>query len=456
MDRAGEAVSQMRVLVVDDEEPFRILMESELGRMGHAVQCVKSGEEALQALAAHDVEVVLLDLKMPGLGGMETLKRMREAGVAAEVIILTGHPDIDEAIHAMKLGAYDYLTKPARLAEVEELLKRAAEKKQLQRENVALKRMVAQKEGPPLILGRSAAIRALLDTIERIAPTDANVLIQGETGTGKGLVARSIHQGSRRSAQPFLAVNCSAFPEPLLESELFGHEKGAFTGAVSAKPGLFEVADGGTLFLDEVGDMSPGMQAKLLQVLDAGELRRVGSTRTLKVNVRILASTNKDLAQEVRAGRFREDLHYRLNVINVALPPLRQRKVDIPLLIEHFLPQFRLPGQQAKAVSEEASALLVDYPWPGNVREVANTIERLVILSPGLVIGRDDLPPNIRAAQQVLAGVDAPDLPLAEMERRHILRVLERTRGKKAEAARLLGIHLKTLNRKLKQYRISP
>ena len=187
-------------------------------------------------------------------------------------------------------------------------------------------------------------------------------------------------------------MNCSAFPEPLLESELFGHEKGAFTGAVSAKPGLFEVADGGTLFLDEVGDMSPGMQAKLLQVLDAGELRRVGSTRTLKVNVRILASTNKDLAQEVRAGRFREDLHYRLNVINVALPPLRQRKVDIPLLIEHFLPQFRLPGQQAKAVSEEASAFLVDYPWPGNVREVANTIERLVILSPGPVIGRDDLP----------------------------------------------------------------
>jgi transcriptional regulator with PAS, ATPase and Fis domain len=250
-------------------------------------------------------------------------------------------------------------------------------------------------------------------------------------------------------------VNCSAFPEPLLESELFGHEKGAFTGAVSAKPGLFEVADGGTLFLDEVGDMSPGMQAKLLQVLDAGELRRVGSTRTLKVNVRILAATNKDLAQEVRAGRFRQDLHYRLNVINVALPPLRQRKADIPLLIEHFLHQFRLPGQQAKAVSEEASALLVDDPWPGNVRELANTIERLVILSLGPVIGRDDLPTNIHVPHQALTEVDAPDLPLVEMERRHILRVLERTQGKKAEAARLLGIHLKTLNRKLKQYRIS-
>jgi DNA-binding NtrC family response regulator len=445
----------MRVLVVDDEEPFRILMESELGRMGHAVQCVKSGEEALQALAAHDVEVVLLDLKMPGLGGMETLKRMREAGVTAEVIILTGHPDIDDAIQAMKLGAYDYLTKPARLAEVEEVLKRAAEKKRFQRENVALKRMVAQKEGPPLILGRSSAIRALLDTIERIGSSDANVLIRGETGTGKGLVARAIHQESHRSAQPFLVLNCSAFQEQLLESELFGHEKGAFTGAVHAKPGLFEVAEGGTLVLDEVGEMSPAMQAKLLQVLDAGDLRRVGSTRTIRVNVRILAATNKDLAQEVRAGRFRQDLHYRLNVINVSVPPLRQRKEDVPLLIEHFLHQFRLPGQQAKLVSEEASAFLVDYPWPGNVRELANTIERLVILSPGPVIGPVDLPPDVREPQQALAEVDAPDLPLIEMERRHIVKVLERTQGKKAEAARLLGIHLKTLNRKLKQYRIS-
>jgi DNA-binding NtrC family response regulator len=455
MGGAGEVVSQMRVLVVDDEEPFRILMESEMGRLGHAIQCVKSGEDALQALATHDVEVVLLDLKMPGLGGMETLTRMKEAGVTAEVIILTGHPDIDDAIQAMKLGAYDYLTKPARLAEVEEVLKRAAEKKRLQRENVALKRMVAQKEGPPLILGRSPAIHALLDTIERIGPSDATVLIQGETGTGKGLVARAIHQESHRSAQPFLVLNCSAFQEQLLESELFGHEKGAFTGAVHAKPGLFEVAEGGTLVLDEVGEMSPAMQAKLLQILDAGDLRRVGSTRTIRVNVRILAATNKDLAQEVRAGRFRQDLHYRLNVINVSVPPLRQRKEDIPLLIEHFLHQFRLPGRPVKAVSKEASTLLVDYPWPGNVRELANTIERLVILSPGPVIGPVDLPPNVREPQQALAEVDAPDLPLIEMERRHIVKVLERTQGKKAEAARLLGIHLKTLNRKLKQYRIS-
>lgn len=453
--REGNVVSQMRVLVVDDEEAFRILMESELGRMGHSVQCVKRGEEALDALAARDFEVVLLDLKMPGLGGMEILTRMKETGVSAEVIILTGHPDIDDAIQAMKLGAYDYLTKPARLAEVEEVLKRAAEKKRLQIENVALKWRVDQAEGPPLILGQSPLIHSLLQTIEQIAPTDANVVIQGETGTGKGLVARAIHQRSQRSAQPFLALNCSAFQDQLLESELFGHEKGAFTGAITMKPGLFEVADRGTLLLDEVGEMSPAMQAKLLQVLDEGELRRVGGTRTLKVNVRILASTNRDLAQVVRAGRFREDLHYRLNVINVTLPPLRERKEDIPLLVEHVLHQFRLPGQKARVVTEEALACLVDYPWPGNVRELANAIERLTILSQGPVIGPDDLPPNIRTPQQALAGVDAPDLPLAEMERRHILRVLERTQGKKAEAARLLGVHLKTLNRKLRQYRIS-
>ena len=455
MAREGEAGSQMRVLVVDDEEAFRILMESELGRVGYFVECVKSGQEALGALAAQDFEVVLLDLKMPGLGGMETLKRMKEAGVSAEVIILTGHPDIDDAIQAMKLGAYDYLTKPARLSEVEEVLKRAAEKRRLQKENVALKRMMAQKEGPSLILGRSPAIYSLLQTIERIAPTDANVLIQGETGTGKGLVARAIYQGSRRSAQPFLAMNCSAFQDQLLESELFGHEKGAFTGAVSAKPGLFEVADGGTLFLDEVGEMSSAMQAKLLQILDTGELRRVGGTRTLKVNVRILASTNKDLPEEVRAGRFREDLHYRVNVINVTLPTLRERKEDIPLLIEHFLNQFRLPGQKAKVASDEGIALLVDYPWPGNVRELANTIERLVILSPGHVIGPDDLPQNIRTPHQSLGKEEPSHLPLSEIERLHILKVLKQTQGKKAEAARLLGIHLKTLNRKLKAYRIS-
>ncbi len=450
-------MSDMRVLVVDDEEPFRILMESELGRMGYSVQCVGSGKEALHILAARDFEVVLLDLKMPGIGGMETLKGMKDAGVSAEVIVLTGHPDIDDAIQAMKLGAYDYLTKPARLSEVEEVLKRAAEMGRLKKENVALKRIVAQKEGPTRILGQSPAIRGVLESIARVAASEANVLIQGETGTGKGLVAQALHQQSPRCAKSFLAINCSAFQDQLLESELFGHERGSFTGAVTAKPGLFEVADGGTLFLDEVAEMSPAMQAKLLQVLDAGELRRVGGTRTLRVNVRVLAATNKDLAQEVPAGRFREDLYYRLDVISVTLPPLRERKEDIPILIEHFLAKFRLPGQKMKVVAPEVLERFVHDRWPGNIRELANTIERLVILSPGPVIGPGDVPEDsgvLRA--QPVAKEEPSDLPLAEVERRHIMKALERTQGKKAEAARILGLHVKTLHRKLKAYGLSP
>ncbi len=445
----------MQILVVDDEEPFRFLLESELGRVGHAVRGVQSGEEALTALAAQDFDVVLLDLKMPGMGGMEALKRMQQAGVAAQVVVLTGYPTIDDAIQAMKLGAYDYLTKPARIAEVEEVLKRAAEKQRLEKENLALKRMVAQKAPPPLILGRSPAIQALLQMIERIAPADANVLIQGETGTGKGLVAQAIHQQSRRAAQPFLTINCSAFQDELLESELFGHEKGAFTGAVGLKQGLFEVADGGTLFLDEVGEMSQAMQAKLLQVLDTGELRRVGSTKMRRVDVRIIAATNKDLAREVNAGRFREDLYYRLHVLSVPLPPLRERQEDIPILLAHFLHRFRLPGQPAKAIAPEVVEYLAGYAWPGNIRELANTVERLAILSQGQVIGLDDLPSNARPAPTAAGDQEPAPLSLRESERLHISKVLAYTGGRKAQAARLLGIDAKTLNHKIKVYHIS-
>jgi len=447
--------SQMKVLVVDDEEPFRFLMQSELGRMGHSVRCVKSGDEALTALAAQDFDVVLLDLKMPGMGGLEALKRMKQDGVSAQMVVLTGYPNIDDAIQAMKLGAYDYLTKPARIAEVEEVLKRAAEKKRLEKENLALKRMVAQREPPPLILGRSPAIQSLLQQIERIAPADANVLIQGETGTGKGPVAQAIHQKSRRAGQPFLTINCSAFQDQLLESELFGHERGAFTGAVGLKQGLFEVADGGALFLDEVGEMSQAMQAKLLQVLDAGELRRVGGTKTLRVDVRIIAATNKNLPQEVQAGRFRQDLFYRLNVVSLTLAPLRERKEDIPILIDHFLQQFRLPGQKAKAIAPEVIEFLTRYSWPGNIRELANTAERIAILAQGEVIGLADLPSNARPSQMASGDQGSSPLSLAQMERLHIMTVLSYTGGRKAKAARILGIDAKTLNHKIKVYDIS-
>jgi two-component system response regulator AtoC len=290
--------------------------------------------------------------------------------------------------------------------------------------------------------------------VERVAASNAPVLIYGETGTGKGLIARAIHQASPRADQPFLAINCSAFQDQLLESELFGHEKGAFTGAIAAKPGLFEVADGGTLFLDEVAEMSPAMQAKLLQVLDTGELRRVGGTKLRRVDTRIFAATNKDLSREVRAGRFREDLFFRLNVVSLAVPPLRDRKEDIPRLGEHFLQQFRLPGQQPKTISPEALQRLMEYSWPGNVRELANTIERLVLLSPRTIIGPEDLPPNIRPAAELQPREADVPLPLAEVERLSIIRALTYTRGKKAPAARLLGIDVKTLNHKIRVYSI--
>ena len=454
MRQAAAQVEGIKVLVVDDERPTRLLMEKELPRAGCAVTSVESGEGALEQLRARDFDVVLLDLKMPGIGGLEALRRIRDSGASAEVVVLTGHPDVHSAIEAMKLGAYDYLTKPFKLAEVEVVLRRAAERKRLQKENAALRRMVAQREPFPLIIGQGQAMTAVLQTVERIAPTDANVLLEGESGTGKGLVAQAIHRRSPRATGPFLVITCSGFQDPLLESELFGHEKGAFTGATSVKQGLFEVADRGTLFLDEVGEMSPAMQAKLLQVLDSRELRRVGGTRVQRVDVRIIAATNKDLALEVRTGRFRDDLYYRLNVVGVVVPPLRERREDIPLLVEHFLKQLQVTAGKAKTVSPEALQCLVQYVWPGNVRELANTIERLIILTPGEVIGVEQLPPNIRSPLGAPHGRSPGPTSLAEMERLHIIRVLSETGGKKMQAARLLGIDLKTLNHKIKIYNI--
>ncbi|MFQ5657506.1 MAG: sigma-54-dependent transcriptional regulator [Candidatus Methylomirabilales bacterium] len=443
----------IQVLVVDDERPTRVLMERELPQSGCVVTTAESGEEALDLLSRQDFDVVLLDLKMPGLGGMETLRRLRSSGVAAEVVVLTGHPELESAIEAMKLGAYDYLTKPFKLAEVEAVLTRAAEKRQLQEENTALRRIVGQGDAA-VILGESRAMRSMLEMVERVAASNAPVLISGETGTGKGLIARAIHQASPRAENPFLVINCSAFQDQLLESELFGHEKGAFTGAVSAKAGLFEVADRGTLFLDEVAEMSPAMQAKLLQVLDTGEMRRVGGTRLRRVDTRIFAATNKDLHKEVPAGRFREDLFFRLNVVSLSVPPLRDRKEDIPPLVEKFLSQFRLPGHPPKSLSPEALQLLKGYAWPGNVRELANTIERLALLTPGTVIRPEDLPPNIRPSKDVPPREEGVPLPLAEVERLSIMQALRYTQGKKAPAARLLGIDVKTLTHKVQRYNI--
>ena len=445
---------EIRVLVVDDERPIRFLMEKELPRAGCLVTCAENGEDALERVRTQEFDVVLMDLKMPGIGGLEALRRIRESGASAEVVVLTGHPDVTTAIEAMKLGAYDYLTKPFKLAEVEIVLRRAAERRRLTQENTALRRMVAQRGQPPLVLGESWAMTAVLATVERIAASDANVLIEGESGTGKGLMAQTVHQQSRRSQGPFLAINCSGFQDQLLESELFGHEKGAFTGAVALKQGLFEVADRGTLFLDEVAEMSPAMQAKLLQVLDSREFRRVGGTRLHRVDVRIVAATNKSMQREVEAGRFREDLYYRLNVVNILVPPLRERREDIPVLAEHFLARFQASAGVRKTLSPDALQSLIEYPWPGNVRELSNIIERLVILTPGGVIGSDALPANIRSPRPGVPEAPAGPASLAQMERLHIARVLRETGGKKMQAARILAIDLKTLNKKIRDYQI--
>ncbi|MFQ5802665.1 MAG: sigma-54-dependent transcriptional regulator [Candidatus Methylomirabilales bacterium] len=444
----------IQVLVVDDEKPTRVLMERELPQTGCVVATAQSGEEALEILSRQDFDVVLLDLKMPGLGGMATLRRLRSSGFPAEVVVLTGHPEVESAIEAMKLGAYDYLIKPFKLSEVEAVLRRAAEKRRLQEENIALRRIVGQGDAAAVILGESQAMRSLLEMVQRVAASHAPILILGETGTGKGIIARAIHQASPRADHPFLVINCSAFQDQLLESELFGHEKGAFTGAMTAKAGLFEVADGGSVFLDEVAEMSPAMQAKLLQVLDTGELRRVGGTRLRRVDTRIFCATNKDLEQEVRARRFREDLFFRLNVISLVVPPLRERKEDIADLVEHFFSQFRLPGQQPKSLSSQTLQLLLGYAWPGNVRELANTIERLLLLVPGTVIEPEDLPSNIRPSLDVPSGEGDVPLPLTEVERLSIVRALKYTQGKKAPAARLLGIDVKTLTHKIRRYNI--
>jgi DNA-binding NtrC family response regulator len=455
MENTLERTDAIRVLVVDDERPIRFLMEKELPRADCVVTCAESGEDALERLRAQEFDVVLMDLRMPGIGGLEALRRIRESGTSAEVVVLTGHPDVGTAIEAMKLGAYDYLTKPFKLAEVELVLRRAAERRRLTQQNTALRRMVAQRSQPPLVFGRSPAMAAVLATVERVAAADANVLIEGESGTGKGLIAQTIHQQSRRADGPFLALNCSGFQDQLLESELFGHEKGAFTGAATLKQGLFEVADRGTLFLDEVAEMSPAMQAKLLQVLDSREFRRVGGTRLHRVDVRIVAATNKPMQREVETGRFREDLYYRLNVVNILVPPLRERREDIPILAEHFLTRLQASTGSRKIFSPEALQVLAGYPWPGNVRELSNIIERLVILTPGEIIGPEALPPSMRGSHPAVPEPASGPVSLSEMERLHIAHTLQKTAGKKMQAARLLRIDIKTLNKKLRDYGIA-
>jgi len=439
------------ILFTDDEKTFRNIMTKELTRMGYNVTGCGSGAETIEKMQEKDFDVVILDMNMPVMDGIETMKRVKEMEPTTEVIVLTGQGTIENAVQATKLGAYDYLTKPCKLTELCVLLQKALEKRQLNRENVHLKRLVKDVCGTPVMVGNSIAMNAVYKMVDKVAASDAVVLIQGESGTGKELIAQMIHQRSIRANKPFVVINCATLQEALLETELFGHVKGAFTGAVESRIGLFEVADGGTLFLDEIGELAINTQAKLLRVVQSGEIRRVGDNKAINVDTRIIAATHRDLAGEVKNGKFREDLYFRLNVITLSLPPLRDKREDIPVLIDHFLDNF-CRNRQKKILLPEVMTAMSQYHWPGNVRELKNTIERLVVMTEGDSISIEDLPENIRVVSSTTA--EGTEVILSGVERKHILKVLHEKQGNKTLAAEALGISLKTLYNKLKAYHI--
>ncbi|HEY2991509.1 MAG TPA: sigma-54 dependent transcriptional regulator [Methylomirabilota bacterium] len=455
------------VLVVDDDTDVRGLLAAVLENDGTAkVTEAASGAEAMNILGREEFDVAVVDVQLPDHSGLEILRWARAAEIDTELIVLTGHADVETAVEAMRLGAYDFITKPCKNAELREVVAKAFEKKALRRENSALKEVITRRDGLPTVVGSSAEIREVLAVITRVAGSDSPVLVQGESGTGKELVARSIHLQSSRAARPFVSINCGALPDTLLESELFGHKKGAFSGAIASRVGLFEAANGGTLFLDEIGEMSPAMQVRLLRVLDSGEVRRVGEERVFHVDVRVVGATAKDLAREAGDGHFRWDLFYRVSTIVIPVPPLRRRRSDIPMLVDHFVGQ----GRRGKVLRFSADAMerLIDYGWPGNIRELRNLVERLHILHEGSEVRANDLPaefghaPAAAAATAPAARAAAPSepggvmVPLAEVERRHVEQVLQATAWNKARAARVLEVDIKTLNKKIRDFKLAP
>jgi len=447
---------RIRVLVADDEKNLRDLLVRELERKGHEAAGVPDGRAALERLREDMPDVLLLDMRMPRMEGIEVLRALGEMSEAPQVIVMTGFQDVGNAVEAMKLGAYDYLTKPARIEELDVLIRKAYEKGRLIRQNTVLRAQL-DPEGIASSVGivtASPAMQEVLRLVDRVAPTDSSVLVLGESGTGKELVARAIHERSPRAAQAFVPIHCGALPREVLESELFGHEKGAFTGAVSFKPGLIELADGGTLFLDEIGEMEPDSQVKLLRVLESHAFFRVGGTRRRSVDMRLVAATNRDLAEAIRAGEFRQDLYYRINTIALTLPPLRERPEDVGLLAAHFLEQNASYGR--KRLSPAALRCMEAYEWPGNVRELQHAIQRAVILGKGNEIEPEDLPGEITAGREGATERALEGGTLEDVERQHIIATLRQVGAHRAKAAALLGIDPKTLYRKLLTYGISP
>jgi two-component system, NtrC family, response regulator AtoC len=450
-----------RVLVVDDEENLRVVLRTLLRRHGYEVESAASGEEALGLVDSFGPDVVLTDVRMPKMGGLDLLATLKAKHNDATVIVMSAYGNMDLAIEAMKAGAYDYVQKPFKPDEVVLALRKAEERELLRRENRALREEIRREHRFEHILAKSSNMQDIFRTIAKIADYKTTVLVTGESGVGKELVARAIHQRSSRRGGPFVAVNCGAIPENLLESELFGHKRGAFTDAVQDRRGLFEEATTGTLFLDEIGELPLGLQVKLLRVLEDEKIRRLGETRDLKVDVRIIAATHRDLMAETKAGRFREDLFYRLNVLPIHVPPLRERREDIPLLIDHFTTRnnTRL-GTMVRGLDTEARRLLYEYPWPGNVRELENTIERAMVLCESDQIAAPDLPERVREARdpiqmQLTSGELSVKKTVRVIEEVLIRRALQKTKGNRTRAAEVLEISHRALLYKIKDYQIT-
>lgn len=444
-----------RILLVDDDQASRDALCEWMLRRGWEPIAVRDGEEALKHLQ-DGVAVIVTDLKMPRTDGMELLRIARQQAPHAVVIMVSGYGTVENAVEALKEGAFDFLAKPINLQELQHRIARALERNAMAADLAELHRQLRERHGVDDMIGRSAAMRELFEKIRLVADTNSTVLVIGESGTGKELVARSLHMNGARRHKPFLPVNCAAIPDALIESELFGHEKGAFTGAVEARKGLFQAAEGGTLFIDEIGEMPLGLQSKLLRALENKKIRPVGGTREVPVDVRLIAATNRDLDEIVKRREFREDLYYRLKVVELRLPPLRERRDDIPLLVRFFIDQ--LAGEHKRPVREITPAALDalrEYDWPGNVRELRNALEGIIVLSMREQIELSDLPDHLRHREKPAAhSVFEPGMTLEEMEREAIRRTLEATGGRRAETSRQLGLSVRTLQRKIKQYRM--
>jgi len=444
----AKTTTKATVLVVDDEESILETLTGILEDEGYEVITASSGEKALKCFKEFSPEVVLLDVWIPGMDGIETLKNIKQMDKETSVIMISGHGTIDTAVHAIKLGAYDFLEKPLSLEKVLILVRRALEKQRLERENIALKTSISQRYE---IIGESPKMRELKKEIAKAAASQSRIIIYGESGTGKELVARALHEASDRRNKSFVEVNCAAIPQELIESELFGHEKGSFTGAFERKKGKFELAHEGTLFLDEIGDMSPATQAKVLRVIETQEFQRVGGIEKIKVDVRIIAATNKNLQEEIKKSNFREDLYFRLNVIPIHIPPLRERKDDIPLLVDYFLKGFaRQYGQKPKKVSKATLHALMEYDWPGNVRELKNIIERFVIMNPSEVIDVKEVLPSFREVKADYSNYKTLREAREQFERDFILKKLRENNWNISKTAEELEIERSNLHRKIK------